>query len=234
MDDLKQGVRLQGYGNNNPVDVYKRESLDMFEEMVSAIQDELSTLPPGTLYCTHNGNYTKWYHQLLSQQFYIPKKEKNFAQVMARKKYLELKLQSLSFERQTIRTCIDTLASHPSKIEFITSPLIDSYRRDFTINAIYFDKNGNIFDPQNGVLDLNNHLIRIIGNPQTRIKEDPLRIIRAYRFKNDLNFEIESTLFKAICDNKKEIQKLSKGKIEEEKHKCKIPFSKDILIFLNI
>lgn len=123
---------------------------------------------------------------------------------------------------------------HPSKIEFITSPLIDSYRRDFTINAIYFDKNGNIFDPQNGVLDLNNHLIRIIGNPQTRIKEDPLRIIRAYRFKNDLNFEIESTLFKAICDNKIEIQKLSKGKIEEEKHKCKIPFSKDILIFLNI
>lgn len=86
-------------------------------EQISAIQDELSTLPPGTLYCTHNGNYTKWYHQLLSQQFYIPKKEKNFAQVMARKKYLELKLQSLSFERQTIRTCIDTLASHHSKIE---------------------------------------------------------------------------------------------------------------------
>jgi len=40
MDDLKQGIRLQAYGNNNPVDVYKRESLDMFEEMVSAIQDE--------------------------------------------------------------------------------------------------------------------------------------------------------------------------------------------------
>ena len=40
MDDLKQGIRLQSYGNNNPVDVYKRESLDMFEEMVSAIQDE--------------------------------------------------------------------------------------------------------------------------------------------------------------------------------------------------
>ena len=40
MDDLKQGIRLQAYGNNNPVDVYKRESLNMFEEMVSAIQDE--------------------------------------------------------------------------------------------------------------------------------------------------------------------------------------------------
>ena len=40
MDDLKQGIRLQAYGNNNPVDVYKRESLTMFEEMVSAIQDE--------------------------------------------------------------------------------------------------------------------------------------------------------------------------------------------------
>ncbi|MCQ2448233.1 MAG: SEC-C domain-containing protein, partial [Oscillibacter sp.] len=40
MDDLKQGIRLQAYGNNNPVDVYKRESLDMFEEMISAIQAE--------------------------------------------------------------------------------------------------------------------------------------------------------------------------------------------------
>ena len=40
MDDLKQGIRFQSYGNNNPVDVYKRESLDMFDEMISAIQDE--------------------------------------------------------------------------------------------------------------------------------------------------------------------------------------------------
>ena len=40
MDDLKQGIRLQAYGNNNPVDVYKRESLQMFEEMIAAIQDE--------------------------------------------------------------------------------------------------------------------------------------------------------------------------------------------------
>ena len=40
MDDLKQGIRLQSYGNNNPVDVYKRESLEMFEEMIAAIQDE--------------------------------------------------------------------------------------------------------------------------------------------------------------------------------------------------
>jgi len=103
-------------------------------EQISAIQDELSTLPPGTLYCTHNGNYTKWYHQLLSQQFYIPKKEKNFAQVMARKKYLELKLQSLSFERQTIRTCIDTLASHPSKMETLfqeSSPYCELFHTVF-------------------------------------------------------------------------------------------------------
>ena len=40
MDDLKQGIRLQAYGNNDPVDAYKRESLQMFEEMISAIQDE--------------------------------------------------------------------------------------------------------------------------------------------------------------------------------------------------
>lgn len=59
---------------------------------------------------------------------------------MARKKYLELKLQSLSFERQTIRTCIDTLASHPSKIETLFKNLLPIVNY-FTLSSNPFPQN---------------------------------------------------------------------------------------------
>ena len=60
---------------------------------------------------------------------------------------------------------------------------IDSERRDFTINAIYLDINGKIFDPQMVYNDLKNKNVKFIGDPQKRIEEDYLRIIRFLRFK---------------------------------------------------
>ena len=57
----------------------------------------------------------------------------------------------------------------------------DSERRDFTINAIYLDINGKIFDPQSGIIDLKNRSIKFIGDPQKRIQEDYLRIVRFIR-----------------------------------------------------
>lgn len=121
---------------NGVIDIYNKllSHYKNLSEQISAIQDELSNLPPGTLYCTRNGSYTKWYHQLLSQQVYIPKKQKNFAQVLARKKYLELKLQTLTFEQQTIRTCLDNLAAHPSKVETLfqaSSPYCELFHTVF-------------------------------------------------------------------------------------------------------
>ena len=58
----------------------------------------------------------------------------------------------------------------------------DSLRRDFTINSIYADINGKIFDPQDGVTDLQNGKIKFIGLPAERIQEDYLRILRYLRF----------------------------------------------------
>ena len=58
----------------------------------------------------------------------------------------------------------------------------DASRRDFTINAIYADIEGRIFDPQNGISDLQNGIIKFIGSPEERIQEDYLRILRYFRF----------------------------------------------------
>lgn len=108
---------------------------------------------------------------------------------------------------------------HP-QVKFISSYKEDSYRRDFTINAIYINHYGNIFDPQNGVKDLNSSIIRMIGDIPTRINEDPLRILRAYRFKSQLNFKIEEELEKYIDTNFDLLSKISKGKIIQELKKC--------------
>ena len=116
---------------------------------------------------------------------------------------------------------------HPEKIEFIKDPKIDSLRRDFTINALYMDKDGKILDFHNGVQDLKDKIIRMIGEPNTRIKEDPVRILRALRFGLTLNMTIEDSLLLAIklhqdlLNNvsdfriKDEINKMIKGKSKE-------------------
>ena len=86
-------------------------------------------------------------------------------------------------ELTTLRKDIQTDGRH-AKVEFTDDWKQDSERRDFTINAIYLDINGKIFDPQMGTLDLKNHNIKFIGAPQRRIEGDYLRIIRVIRFKN--------------------------------------------------
>lgn len=108
---------------------------------------------------------------------------------------------------------------HPSYIEFIKDISIDSKRRDFTINAIYIDENYNVIDPQKGLIDLKNKLVRIIGEPDKRLKEDPLRILRAERFAKKLNFEIEINLKKSIKANKSLLNLLNPNKITEELRK---------------
>ena len=81
---------------------------------------------------------------------------------------------------------------HPGRLEFGVSMEVDSLRRDFTINALYLDQAGNVYDFHQGVRDLSLGLIRFIGDTEKRIKEDPLRIERAYRFKQKLGFEFDA------------------------------------------
>ena len=110
---------------------------------------------------------------------------------------------------------------HPNRIRFVKSLEEDYKRRDFTINAIYKDINGKLYDPSNGVEDLKNKTIRFIGDPETRIKEDPLRILRAKRFANKLGFEIEGKSLKAMEKLQYLLEKLNPDKVKEEERKSK-------------
>lgn len=76
----------------------------------------------------------------------------------------------------------------------------DSMRRDFTINALYQRIDGSILDFYGGLSDLKKGVIRSIGDPMIRLKEDPLRILRAIRFASILSFEVEESLSKAILE----------------------------------
>jgi tRNA nucleotidyltransferase/poly(A) polymerase len=108
---------------------------------------------------------------------------------------------------------------HPSKIEFIRDLKEDSLRRDFTINALYIDCQGNVSDYHGGLEDLKNRLIRFIGDPATRIQEDPLRILRAERFAKRLGFQIEENTEKAMEEHRDLLRLLNPEKIAMEMKK---------------
>ena len=115
-------------------------------------------------------------------------------------------------ELTTLRKDIQTDGRH-AKVEFTDDWKQDSERRDFTINAIYLDINGKIFDPQMGTLDLKNHNIKFIGDPQRRIEEDYLRIIRFIRFKIMYDNIIEPSTSDIIKQNLDGVKKISKERI---------------------
>ena len=109
---------------------------------------------------------------------------------------------------------------HPSKIEFVKDLSIDVKRRDFTLNALYLDSNLQVIDYFGGEKDLKNKVLRMIGDPDLRLKEDPLRIIRAIRFASDFDLSLDSELEMAIKNNVNELQKLNKDKINQDLKKC--------------
>ena len=122
---------------------------------------------------------------------------------------------NFKLELTTLRKDIKTDGRH-AEIEYTNNWQEDSERRDFTINAIYLDINGKIFDPQLGTSDLKNCNIKFIGDPQKRIEEDYLRIIRFIRFSLEYNSKIEPTTIEAIKLNLDGIKKISKERILSE------------------
>ncbi len=120
------------------------------------------------------------------------------------------------FEITTLREDISTDGRH-AKVSFTDDWEKDSNRRDFTINAIYLDQNGKIFDPQNGKSDLKEKKIKFIGKPQERIDEDYLRIIRFLRFSIQYkNFDKDQDTLTIIKKNVPGILKISKERIFSE------------------
>lgn len=111
---------------------------------------------------------------------------------------------------------------HPSYVKYVKSIKEDYVRRDFTVNAIYIDEEFNVIDYCGGVDDLNNKILRFIGNPVERIKEDPLRILRAERFSKKLGFKIEKETAKAIQKYHHLLDELNPQKVSEELRKLEI------------
>ncbi len=112
-------------------------------------------------------------------------------------------------------------ARHPDKIHFVNDLSIDVRRRDFTVNALYMNAKLEVIDYVDGQKDLKNHILRMVGNPDIRIKEDPLRIIRALRFSVDYQFKIDAELDKAIRNNISLLDKLNIEKIKQDIKKIK-------------
>ena len=129
---------------------------------------------------------------------------------------ITLSKNNKNFEITTLREDVATDGRH-AKVSFTKDWTTDSERRDFTINAIYLDQNGKIFDPQNGVQNLKEKKIKFIGDPQKRIEEDYLRILRFLRFSIQYkDFDEDDQTFRIIQKNLNGIIKLSKERIFSE------------------
>lgn len=125
--------------------------------------------------------------------------------------------KNIRFEITTFRKEINYVDHrHPDQIEYIDDLYQDLLRRDFTINAICMNSNGEIIDFLNGQKDLENHVIKTIGDAKEKFKDDALRILRAIRFATILNFELDCEVISAINEYKHLLKNLSYNRKREE------------------
>ena len=125
-------------------------------------------------------------------------------------------IDNYKFEITTLRKDVSTDGRH-AKVEFTNNWKDDASRRDFTINAIYSDAEGNLFDPYNGKKDLEEGCINFIGDVNKRIQEDYLRILRYIRFF--LNYSKQphnSEILRKLKINIGGVSKLSKERLLDE------------------
>ncbi len=134
-----------------------------------------------------------------------------------------------NFEITTLRKDAETDGRH-CQPEFIDDYFFDAARRDFTINALYLDEAGFVYDYFDGITDLKNQQVRFIGDAQERIKEDFLRILRFFRFSGRYASKLDPKGLDA-CENQKEnIKKLSRERVRAEFLKMISGTEKDNLI----
>ena len=123
---------------------------------------------------------------------------------------LEILGKSEYIEITTFRTEIYQKKSRKPQVVFTDKIETDLARRDFTINAMAMQRDGQIIDNWNGQKDLENKIIRAVNNPKERFREDPLRILRALRIAASLDFEIEEKTWEKLCKMRFEILNISK------------------------
>jgi len=105
---------------------------------------------------------------------------------------------------------------HPTNIGWTNKIEEDLARRDFTINALALSENKQFIDPHGGQTDINNKLIKAVGNPAKRFTEDALRLIRAISIATQLEFEIDEKTFQAIQENAEQIKEIAWERIRDE------------------
>ena len=105
----------------------------------------------------------------------------------------------------------------PASVQFESDPREDVLRRDFTINGLMMEPDtGKVLDYVGGRADLERRVVRAIGDPDARFREDRLRLLRAVRFAARLNFEIDSTTFEAVRRHHALILKVSAERVRDE------------------
>lgn len=105
---------------------------------------------------------------------------------------------------------------HPDEVAFSETLAEDLSRRDFAMNAVAFNETSGFVDPFNGMVDIENRVIRCVGDPEERFSEDALRIMRAIRFSSSLDFDIEEGTKAAIFACKSDLEKVSRERIQKE------------------
>ena len=149
----------------------------------------------------------------------LKKKEINFHEAGIKHGTITAFIDEMKYEITSLRKDIKTDGRH-AEVEFSKDWKEDAARRDFSINSIYSDKDGNLFDPHNGKKDLEQGEINFIGDVETRIKEDYLRILRYVRFY--LNYSRQkhnSQIIKIIKKNIDGISKISSERLLDELNK---------------
>lgn len=126
-----------------------------------------------------------------------------------------------SGERNVEITCCRSEGTYsdlrrPDIVEFCRDIVQDLKRRDFTVNAMAMDRNGEIIDPYGGRVDLEAGLIRCVGEAERRFSEDALRIIRAVRFASSLGFEIEERTKSAVLEKRELLLSVASERIFTE------------------
>lgn len=118
---------------------------------------------------------------------------------------------------------------HPESVSFVDDAREDCKRRDFTINAMMYNPKTGVIDYFGGQEDIKRGIIRCVGNPQKRFKEDALRMLRAVRFGATLSFKIEDMTWKAIKKCAVLIKKVSGERIQEELNKILLSQNPDYI-----
>jgi tRNA nucleotidyltransferase (CCA-adding enzyme) len=105
----------------------------------------------------------------------------------------------------------------PEEVFFVMDVEQDLARRDLTINAIAYDPiEGRLVDPFGGILDLQSGIIRAVGNPEARFREDGLRIMRVARFAARFGYQVKDDTFNAMQANLETLKKVSKERVQDE------------------